>query len=499
MASIWRDLAPIWFQTGRVLRGVALLMVLPLVVAVLSREWPVIPDFLIGMGVALLGGSVLILIFPPGSGRVSWAQGMLTVAVSWLAAMVVCAVPSWLSGHYGSFGDACFDVMSGFTTTGLVLIQDLDHVSDGLNTWRHLLSYLGGQGMVVLALTFLVRGLPGAYKLYVGEGKDERLLPSVVHTARAIWVISLLYLLVGTAVLAVTAWYAGMTPYRAVLHGLWIFMAAWSTGGFGPQSQNVLFYHSFPFELATMVFFLAGSFNFGLHHAVWTGNRKELYRNLELQAFGATATLLTLLVLGALQARGVYPSGVDLFRKAVYQLLSAHTTTGFMTVYPAQLPGQWGDLALLGLTLAMLLGGSASSTAGGFKGIRVGLAVKTVVQEVRRLLVPESALVVSRFHFFRDFTLEDRHVRSAFLIMGLYSLTFVVAATATVAAGYPLDQALFEAASATGNVGLSAGVTSPTMPWALKALYVVVMWAGRLEFMAVLVLMGSMVYGRRRR
>ncbi|MEW5933639.1 MAG: potassium transporter TrkG, partial [Bacillota bacterium] len=147
----------------------------------------------------------------------------------------------------------------------------------------------------------------------------------------------------------------------------------------------------------------------------------------------------------------------------------------------------------------MLLGGSASSTAGGFKGIRVGLAAKMLSHEVRRLLVPESALVVTRFHFFRDFVLEDRHVRGALFIMGLYSLTFAVGATVTVAAGYPLDQALFEAASATGNVGLTVGITSPAMPWFLKLLYGLIMWVGRLEFMAVLVLLGYAVYHRRLR
>lgn len=493
------DLAVVGLLTGRVLTGVAGLMAIPTVVAILSQEWGVVADFVTGAGVALLTGSSLVLLFRGSPGRVTWTQGMVAVAVCWLVAMPVCALPGWLSGHYGSFGDACFDVMSGLTTTGLVLIQDLDHVSDGLNTWRHLLSYLGGQGMIVLALTFLVRGLPGGYKLYVGEGKDERLLPSVAHTARAIWGISLIYLGLGTLVLGVIAWEEGMPPYRAFLHGMWVFMAAWSTGGFAPHSQNILFYHSTAFEVATVVFFVLGSLNFGLHHAVWAGNRRELVRNLEWQAFLATSTTLSLVVVGTLAARGFYSSAVVLFRKAVYQVLSAHTTTGFMTVYPAQIPAGWGDLALLGLTLAMLLGGSASSTAGGFKGIRVGLAAKMLSHEVRRLLVPESALVVTRFHFFRDFVLEDRHVRGALFIMGLYSLTFAVGATVTVAAGYPLDQALFEAASATGNVGLTVGITSPAMPWFLKLLYGLIMWVGRLEFMAVLVLLGYAVYHRRLR
>jgi trk system potassium uptake protein TrkH len=352
--------------------------------------------------------------------------------------------------------------------------------------------------MIVLALVFLARGLPGGYKLYVAEGKDERLFPSSSQTARAIWVISLVYAAVGTLVLAFTAWGAGLPPYRAFLHGLWIYMAAWSTGGFAPQSQNILFYHSLALELATMVFFVLGSLNFGLHNGIWSGNRKEIFRNLETQAFATTSLALALVVAAYLSTRGIYATAAGLFRNGIYQVISAHTTTGFMTVYPAQLGRQWGDFALLALTLAMLIGGSASSTAGGFKGLRVGLAVKTALHEVRRLLAPESAVVVTKFHFFRDLVLEDQHVRSAFLVMGLYVVTFAMAALATVVAGYPLNLAMFESASVTGNVGLSAGVTSPAMPWWLKLVYVVVMWVGRLEFMAVLVLVGYIVYRRRR-
>ena len=118
-----------------------------------------------------------------------------------------CALPYYLSGNYLSYLDCCFDVMSGFTTTGLTLIQDMDHLSNGINMWRHLLTFVGGQGMVVLALTFLVKGTNGAYKMYVGEGKDERLMPNAVSTARYIWLISLIYLVVGTLVL----WIAGIT------------------------------------------------------------------------------------------------------------------------------------------------------------------------------------------------------------------------------------------------------------------------------------------------
>lgn len=493
----WRGLVPVTYYSGVVLRWVALIMVLPALVAALSAEWAVVPDFLIGAGISLVGGSLLMLAYGRPTERVTWSQGMLTVAISWLISMVVCAVPSWLSGNYGSFLDACFDVMSGFTTTGLILIRDLDHVSDGMNTWRHMLSYLGGQGMVVLALSLLARGFPGIFKLYVGEGKDERLLPSVGRTAQAIWFISLGYLIVGTIIMTAAAWFAGLGPYRGLLHGFWVYMSAWSTGGFAPQTQSILYYHSGFFESVTLVFFILGSLNFGLHYAVWAGNRREIVRNLELQAFMFTSFTLTTVALLAMRGMGIYHSGINLFRKVVYQLVSAHTTTGFMTVYPSQIIWQWGSLVLVCFVIAMMLGGSASSTAGGFKGIRVGLAAKTVLHEVRRLLLPETAVVVTRFHFFRGFSLEDRHARTALLIIVLYTFTFSVATLANVAAGYPFADSIFEAASVTGNVGLTVGVTSPAMPWWLKVLYIGIMWVGRLEFMAVFVLLGYLLYRRR--
>jgi trk system potassium uptake protein TrkH len=485
------------YYTGMVLWGVAGIMVVPAIISLASREFDVMPGFLASAGLSLLLGSICVGFAGRPQGRMSWGHGMLVVAVSWLVAMVVCAVPSWLSGQYISFVDACFDVMSGFTTTGLILIQDLDHVSDGMNTWRHLLSYVGGQGMIVLALSFLTKSFPGIQRLYASEGKDERLSPSIAGTARLIWRISLWYLVVGTAVLTVGAWSSGISGYRGFLHGLWVFLAAWSTGGFAPQTQSIIFYHSGLFEALTMVFFVLGSLNFGLHHAVWQGNRAEVRRNLEVQAFVATSVGLTLTALFALSRIDLYSSTASLFRRGVYQLISAHTTTGFMTIYPTQLIWQWGPLSLLTLVFAQLIGGSASSTAGGFKGIRVGLAVKAIGQEIRRLLLPESAVIVTRFHFFKNSVLEDRQTRSALLIIGLYILTFSLTAVANVASGYALDVSLFEAASVTGNVGLSAGLTGVAMPTALKLWYILVMWVGRLEFMAVLVFIGYVLRPRR--
>jgi trk system potassium uptake protein len=492
------DLKVIAVYSGRIVFGVGLLMAVPLVTAIIAAEWAAAVDFVIGMCACLACGLVAEVAFP-ATREPTWSQGLVVAAFSWLVATAVGAIPHWLSGHYGSYLDAMFDVMSGYTTTGLFLIQDLDHVSHALNMWRHLLTYAGGQGIVVIALSFFVGSASGAYPLYVGEGKDERLLPNVVRTARAIWLVSLVYLVIGTPILWATAVAGGQPVGRGFLHALWIFMGAWSTGGFAPQSYNTYYYHSLAFEAVTVVIFVAGSLNFALHWALWTGRRHEIRRNIETIAFAITITIAMLVTTTGLMQLGVYPDFIAALRKMFYQVASGHTTTGFSTIYSRSLVRQWGPLAMLGITLAMAVGGSACSTAGGFKGIRVGLVFKGLLLSVRRALSPERARVVVKWRHLRTRVLDDSAVSSAMLIVICYVAMYAVGTVAGVAFRYPLVEALFDAVSAGSNSGLSCGVTSPSMPALLKVVYIVEMWAGRLEFMSVFALGGyavSMVRGR---
>ena len=488
-----------WHYIGLVLIGMGLVQYVPLATSFLCGEWDMALNFLISSSIALLAGGAMALAGRRAERRrLGWNQGMAVAAGSWFLGMLLCALPYYLSGNYLSYLDSCFDVMSGLTTTGLTLIQNLDHLSDGLNMYRHLLTFIGGQGMVVLALSFLVKGTSGAYKMYVGEGKDERLMPNAVSTARTIWLISMIYLLAGTLVLWGAGAAAGLSVDRAFLHGLWVFMAAWSTGGFAPMSQNILYYHSAVYEIATVVFFVIGSFNFALHYAVMTGKRAELVRNVETVSFTVTVTALTLIATLGLMRLDVYPGIVSTFRKGFYQLISGHTTTGFMTVYAKQFYHEWGDVALFSITLAMLFGGSACSTAGGFKGLRIGIIAHTMRREVRRMALPDSIVLVEKYHHVRDVLLDDSLIRSAFLIVMAYVLTFAAGTLAGMLSGYPFGMAAFESASVTGNVGLSIGVTSPLMPPALKVTYILIMWLARLEFMSVFAL-AVYVAGRIRR
>ena len=482
-------LYPICYFVGIIVMALGGLQLVPAVVSACYSEWRILAIFLLSASITVLVGTGLTSLGSRyKSVKLSFGEGTVVASGAWLLGTLLCALPYYLSGNYLSYLDCCFDVMSGLTTTGLCLIQDMDHLSNGINMWRHILTFVGGQGMVVLALTFLTKDQSGAYKMYVGEAKDEKLFPNAVSTARQIWLISLIYLALGTVVMTIAALTAGLAPDRAFLHGMWIYMSAWSTGGFAPMSQNILYYHSEFVELATIVFFVIGSFNFALHHAVLSGRRGELRRNLETITFTITLTLLTLITTAGLMKSNVYPNAVALFRKGFYQLISGHTTTGFMTIYAKQFYHEWGEIALFAMVIAMLLGGSACSTAGGFKALRTGIIFTAFKGEIKRMLLPESRVSEQKIHHIKDVVLSDSMIRSAFLIVTAYIVTFTLGTLVGMFAGFPFGMSAFECASVTGNVGLSIGVTSAGMPAYLKITYVIIMWLGRLEFMSVLAL-----------
>ena len=487
------DFKIINFYVGYVIIGTASLMLIPMLTSLIFKEWSALLDFIISTNIALSLG--VFLMFTGKSKvdkvKIQWKHGLIIASSSWLILTLLCAVPYALSGNTKSFLDACFDVMSGFTTTGLALTQDLDHLSLGLNMWRHILTFVGGQGMVVLALSFMVRHTLGAYKMYVGEGKDVELVPNVKNTARIIWKISIIYLIIGTTMLWVNGMFIGLQPVSAFFHGLFIFMSAWSTGGFSPMSQNILYYHSLSYELLTMIFFIIGSLNFALHYAVWQGKKKEIFKNIETQSFFITALIISFFTALKLTNSGVYSNAISVFRKVIYNVLSAHTTTGFSNLYARQFATEWGDFPVIMIIIAMLIGGSACSTAGGFKGLRVGVVLKSIFAEVNKLLNSDRKIKVYKFHHIKEIILDDGIVKSAFLIITCYIVLFFIGTALGTYYGYPLLSSAFESASITGNVGLSIGVTSSSMPTVMKIYYIIAMYLGRLEFISVFVLIGA--------
>ena len=481
------DFRIVAFALGRIFTVVAVASCLPLAWSVLGREWHPLASFLLMIGVFALLGQIGLRL-RPDEDRLDWSHGMVVVALTWLIVPLVGSIPFLFSGHYGSPVDAIFDAMSGLTTTGLALVQDLDHLAPSLNFWRHLLHFLGGQGIILAALVLFAGG--GGLTLYYGEARDERILPSVRSTARFIWAVALVHLIVGVLVLGLIAHQVlGFDWKRAFFHALMVFFAAFDTGGFAPQSTSLGYYHSAVFEFFSVVLMVSGAMSFGLHYALWRGPRRALFRNLEARTIIATFTATLGVAMIGLAASGIYMSVSGLSRQGFFQVVSAHSGTGFATIPSIEL-ARWGGLAFAGVFIAMALGGMGSSTAGGVKALRTGLIVKSIVNQTKQLLLPEGAVVRTQYFQSGRKQLTPQLAQSAMTVALLYVALFLLGTGVALGFGYGVQESLFESVSAGASVGLSVGVTDAAMPMLLKLTYLFQMWAGRLEFVAVFALVG---------
>jgi len=204
-------------------------------------------------------------------------------------------------------------------------------------------------------------------------------------------------------------------------------------------------------------------------------------------------TITFMIIVYGLLKQGIYPAFLSLVRKSLFLLVSGHTTTGTMTIYTVQFVNLWGPVALMGLTVAMAFGGSSASTAGGFKGLRIGIAARGIIADIKKLFTPSGSIVVEKYNHIEEGVLSDKLVRSAFAIILLYIIIYVGGTVLGMMHGYPAMSALFESVSAGSNSGLSCGITAVSMPWDMKVYYILAMWLGRLEFTAIIVFVTMIV------
>lgn len=478
--------------TGKVVYGLALAMVVPLIVAIVNDERNEAYAFVIGIALASITGAASQLLrrrVPLDASR-----GLVVVGLAWIVAPIFAAVPLLLSGHYASYMDAYFEAVSGLTTTGLSLVNDVDHMAHSMNLWRHLLHFLGGQGIIIVVLTIFASAGAALGTLYTGEGRSERVLPNITHTARFITRVVAVYGVLGISGLwlALTL-HVGLDPLPAVNHALSLFLASFYTAGFSLQSTSVAFYHSAVIEAILAVLMIAGTFSFVLHYQLWQNRRGELRRNLEGRTMAFTLlAIFGVLVIG-LGRTATMTSFEGLFRVGFFQTLSAHTTTGLSTVPDRLFVTDWGALAPAMLVIAMALGGMAGSTSGGIKAIRVGLLLKGLRRDIRQVLLPENAVVVESYHSTTSRILRSEQVRGAATILLLFVLLYLAGGMLGLFYGYDLTLALFESTSAAATAGFSVDVIRPDLEVPLKVVYIAQMLLGRLEFVAVFAVLGYLV------
>ncbi|MCM8818765.1 MAG: TrkH family potassium uptake protein, partial [Candidatus Omnitrophica bacterium] len=430
-------------------------------------------------------GYSLITLFPEET-DLNWRQSMSITAIIWLIYMFIGAIPLFLSGHYNSYLDACFESMSALATTGLVLVNDLDHMAHCYNFWRHFMCFIGGQGIILIGLIIFFKGT-SAFKIYVGEGREEKILPNIFKTAKFIWFVSSCYLIIFTLVIGIiNIFFNGFSPNRAFFHALCIFMAGWDTAGFAVQSQNINYYHNPLIEILTSLIACLGALNFGLHYSIWTGKIKEIFKNYELKVFLISITILTIFTFLVFSKNSSSLNFFANFRVVSYQLISSHTGVGYSNIDSFSLKN-WPELSLIFLVIAMGFGGCSCSTSGGIKMLRIGLIIKEIKKEIKLYTSPTASIIIEKFHHLKDIELADSQVKTSSIILILFIFTYFLGSLIGTFYGYPFLYSIFESTSACANVGLSVGITNPSMPNLLKIVYIFEMYLGRLEFLSVFV------------
>lgn len=486
------DLRVIGHYLGTLTQLFAALMAVPFITALVFQEWEPAERYLLGIGIALVVGTLLqFLRIEPG--RLGRRQALAVTGFAWIVLAFFASVPLFLSGHYATYMDALFDGVSGLTTTGATVALDIDHFSNADNMFRFMMHLVGGLGLIVVALSLGIFGKRSGSSLYTAEGRSEHVVPNVVQTTQLILRITLVIIFIAAVVLTALCISIGMEPVRAVLQSIWLAISAFNTGGFAPMAESVSYYNSIPIEVFLMLLMILGSISFVVHAEVWKGRLQSFFGDIEIRTMLIWLLVMTVVVAASLSASALFSDLPAMIRRGLFMVVSAFSTTGFQNVTTNQLTTVFSSGAFLALALIAAVGGSAGSTAGGVKLHRVGIIFKSIVSTVKEAVSPSSARVVVSYNHLGRRVLSSDAVKEAMTVFVLFVITYSVGALVGIAHGYEASQAIMESVSMTSNGGIITGIVTPGMSPSLEAFYIFQMWVGRLEFVTLLAVLAEII------
>ncbi len=403
-------------------------------------------------------------------------EGGVIVLAGWTAAGLASAWP-FAAAQGLTFSQAVFESVSGWTTTGLSVV-DVTAAPHCILLWRSMLQYAGGCGLAIIMLAAIAG--PAGTGISGAEGRRDQLAPHVRSSAKLVLSMYSLYGLAGSLAYRL----AGMSWFDAVNHAF----CAIATGGFSTHPDSIGHFNSPLIEAISLGLMTIGNLNFLTAYLLWTGRLKAVWRNLEIRVFlvalSAAVGLLLVLV-----CAHIYPETGRQLRVALFEAASALTGTGFsITTYDRWPP--LGHLILIGL---MTLGGGTCSTSGGLKQYRVGLLWLGLYWQVRRTLLPRRAVMAMRIFFAEDYLyINAARLQEAGLFLFIYLLTLLTGAAVLMAHGFGFMDSLFEYASTLGTVGLSVGLTKASNPPLVLWTQTGGMFLGRLEFFVIFVALAKL-------
>lgn len=433
---------------------------------------------LCGFGTSLIGG-LLVLLTKDHEKELRKREGYIVVSSGWIVMSIFGAIPFVIHGAIPSYTDAFFETISGFTTTGASILNNIEELPHGLLFWRSITQWLGGMGIIVLSIAVLpILGI-GGMQLFVAEvpgPTKDKIHPRVKETAKRLWGIYLLFTVVETGLLLI----GGMNLFDAINHSF----TTMATGGFSTKQASIAAYDSPFIHYVMIVFmFLAGT-NFTLHYYLLHRNFKPLKENDEFKFYLKIIGVVTLIIVSGLLLTE-YSDFEKSFRDGLFQTVSIITTTGYVTAdYEL-----WGPFFIVLFFILLFTGGSAGSTGGGIKMVRHLLLIKNSIAELKRLIHPRAVIPVR----FNKNAVSSDIISNVLAFFLFYIFIFVIGTLIMSLIGLDFETALGATATSIGNVGPGIGAVGPSLnfadvPSVGKWFLSFLMLLGRLELFTVLLI-----------
>lgn len=453
-------------------------MLLSVPVSIIYHEHD-ITAILISSLFTILVGALVYFIFRKSAKTIGKREGYIIVSAGWVVFSIFGALPFFLSRAIPSYTNAFFETMSGFTTTGASILTDVESISHGLLFWRSLTQWLGGMGIIVLSLVILpILGI-GGMQLFVAEvpgPTPDKLHPRVKETAKRLWAIYFIFTIV--EIILLTA--GGMKLFDSICHSF----ATLATGGYSTKNASIGFYSSPFIHYVIILFMILAGTNFTLSYFALHLKFRPVFGNEEFRFYLTFIFIFTILITIILAVTVSQPVEKS-FRQSLFQVVSIMTTTGFTTTDYLK----WIPIGSVILFALMFFGGSAGSTGGSMKIIRIVMMLKNSFLELKRLIHPNAVIPVR----LNAQAVSPQIVTNILAFSSFYIVTVMISVIIVSFMGYDLDTS-FGAVSATlGNIGPGLGKVGPDMNYAHfpelgKWFLSFLMLIGRLELFTVLIL-----------
>ncbi len=460
---------------GKIISLEAVLMILPLAVAMIYNESSWLA-FLITIAIAAVLGGAMMLFSKPRDSVIYAKEGFITVALSWIALSLIGALPFFISGEIPSYVDAVFETVSGFTTTGASILTNVEAMGKGMLFWRSFTHWMGGMGILVFVMAIIPNISERSIHILRAEVPGPvvgKLVPRIKDTAKILYLIYL----VMTCVEIVLLIAGGMPIFDSIVHS---FGTA-GTGGFGIKADSIGSYSSY-LQWVIAIFMLIFGINFNLYYLVLVKKFRTAIKSMELWTYIGIILVSTVII-----AFNIYPTlnnVADTLLHSFFQVSSLITTTGYAT----QNFDLWPSLSKAVLLILMFVGGCAGSTAGGFKVSRVVIIFKKLKSEFKRLLHPRSVKVIT----FEGKKVEEQTVNSVFVYLGIYMICLLATFLFISVDGFSMETNFSAAVSCFNNIGPAFGKAGPALSYAeysvfSKIVLTISMLLGRLEIFPILI------------